>query len=148
MQRSTKDNSFLLQRAVTTNWTRRSPMTRIAVRFGLLVLALTLSISAFAKSGSGYITLYQDATLNGTTLAAGDYTVKYDEDGPNAQVKFMKGKKEVATASGQMKTLAHKAQSNSVVLSTAGSTRDISEIHFGGKTTAIAFVSSGAAAGK
>ena len=123
-------------------------MTRISVRFGLLVLALTLSISAFAKSGSGYITLYQDATLNGTTLSAGDYTVKYDEDGANAQVKFMKGRKEVATVSGQMKTLAHKAESNRVVLSTAGSARDISEIDFGGKTTAITFQSDGASAGK
>ncbi len=123
-------------------------MNRIAVRFGLLVLALTLSISAFAKSGTSYITVYQDVTLNGTTIAAGEYTVKYDEDGSNAQVKFMKGKKEVATASGQVKTLAHKAPSNGLVLNTAGSGRDVSEIHFGGKTTAIAFVSSGAAAGK
>lgn len=123
-------------------------MTRITVRFGLLVLALTLSISAFATSGSGRITLYHDATLNGTTLSAGDYVVKYDEDGANAQVKFLKGNKEVATASGQMKTLAKKAETNRVVLSTAGDARDISEIDFGGKTTAITFGSAGAAAGK
>ena len=123
-------------------------MIRNAVRFTLLVLALTLSISAFAKSKSENITLFQDVTVNGTNVPAGDYVVKYDVDGSNAQVRFTKNGKEIASANGQVKTLTQKAVRNQVVLSTAGDTRTISEIDFGGKDTAITFESAGAAAGK
>ena len=123
-------------------------MSKIPVRFALLLLALALSVSAFAKPKSENVTLYHDASLNGTSLPAGDYLVKYDVEGGSAQVTFMKGKKEVATANGQVKTLAKKPVSNQVLVNEAGNTRNISEIDFGGKDTAITFESAGAAAGK
>jgi hypothetical protein len=123
-------------------------MTRMFVRAGLLILALTLSLSAFAKPKSESITLFQDASVSGTNLPAGDYVVKYDVTGSNAQVKFMKGNKEVATANGQVKTLNKKAGSTQVVLNTEGNTRAISEIDFGGKDTAISFGSGDMSAGK
>jgi hypothetical protein len=123
-------------------------MTRLIARTGFLVLALMLSLSAFAKPKSESITLYQDATLSGTNLPAGDYTVKYDVTGSNAQVKFLKGNKEVATANGQVKTLAKKSGSTQVVLNTDGNARNISEIDFGGKDTAISFGSGDMGAGK
>jgi len=121
-------------------------MTRIAVRFALLALALTLTLSAFAKPKSENITLYHDASVNGTSLPAGDYVVKYDVDGSNAQVKFLQKGKEVASATGQVKTLEKKAPSNQVVMSNQD--RAISEIDFGGKDTAITFGASGSMAGK
>lgn len=121
---------------------------RNLVRFALLALALTLSVSAFAKDQSGSITLYQDATINGTTLPAGEYVVKYDVDGSNAQVKFMRGSKEVASANGQVKTLTTKPGTSQVVLDNSGNTRTISEIDFRGKDTAISFASGDASAGK
>src|SRR5215472_17805008 len=123
-------------------------MTRNAIRFALLVLALTVSISAFAKSKSESVSLFQDVTVNGTTVPKGDYVVKYDIEGSNAQVKFTQNGKEIATANGQVKTLTQKPVRNQVVLSTAGDTHSISEIDFGGKETAITFESAGAAAGK
>ena len=123
-------------------------MKRILVRFGLLVLALTLSVSAIAKSKSENITLYHDASLNGANLPAGDYVVQYDVDGTNAQVKFLKGSKEVASASGQVKTLTKKAGSSQVVLNIDGNARSVSEIDFGGKVTAISFESTATTAGK
>ena len=123
-------------------------MTKMPVRFALLALALTLSVSAFAKPKSESITLYQDASINGTNLPAGEYVVKYDVDGSNAQVKFMKGGKEVATANGQVKTLTKKPDSSQVVLDNSGNSRSISEIDFGGKDTAISFASGGTSAGK
>jgi hypothetical protein len=123
-------------------------MTRITLRFAFLALACTLALNAFAKPKSENITLYHDATLNGTNVPAGDYVVKYDTEGGNAQVKFMKGSKEVATATGQVKTLPKKSANSQVVLNEDGSSRSISEIDFGGKDTAISFGSAGAAAGK
>jgi hypothetical protein len=123
-------------------------MTRNAVRFALLVLAITVSISAFARSKSESISLFQEVTVNGTNIPAGDYVVKYDIDGNNAQVKFTQNGKEIASANGQVKTLTQKPVRNQVVLNTSGDTRTISEIDFGGKDTAITFESAGAAAGK
>ncbi len=123
-------------------------MTKVPVRFALLVLALTLSVSAFAKPKSENITLYQDASINGTTLPAGDYVVKYDLEGNNAQVTFVKGGKEVASANGEVKTLTKKPDANQVIMDIAGNSRTISEIDFGGKDTAISFASGGSSAGK
>ena len=123
-------------------------MTNMPVRFALLALALTLSVSAFAKPRSESMTLYQDASINGTNLPAGEYTVKYDVDGSNAQVKFMKGGKEVATANGQVKTLTKRPDSSQVILDNSGNSRSISEIDFGGKDTALSFASGGTSAGK
>jgi hypothetical protein len=123
-------------------------MTKVPVRFALLALALTLTVSAFAKPKSESITLYQDASINGTTLPAGDYVVKYDVEGNNAQVKFMKGSKEVASANGQLKTLTKKPDASQVVVDNTGNSRSISELDFGGKDTAISFASGGSSAGK
>jgi hypothetical protein len=123
-------------------------MIRNAVRFTLLVLALSLSISAFAKSKSENISLFQDVTVNGTTVPAGDYVIKYDVNGNDAQVKFTQHGKEIASTTGQVKTLSKKPVQNQVLLNTNGDTRTISEIDFGGKDTAITFESAGAAAGK
>jgi len=123
-------------------------MTRISLRYTVMALALMLSLSALAKEQSQNVTLYHDATLNGATVPAGEYTVKYDVDGSNAQVKFMQGKKEVASATGQVKNLSKKAPSNQIVLDTDNNARNISEIDFGGKDTAITFASSATAVGK
>ena len=123
-------------------------MRRFLVRAGLLALALMLSLSALAKSKTDTITLFGDATLSGTNIPAGEYVVKYEVDGSNAQVKFLKGNKEVASANGQVKNLGKKAESTQVVLNTEGNARTISEIQFGGKETAINFDSVGTTAEK
>ena len=123
-------------------------MTRNAIRFALLVFALTLSIGAFAREKSESISLFRNVTVNGTTVPAGDYVVKYDIEGSNAQVKFTQNGKEIASTNGQVKTLSKKPVRNQVFLNTAGDSRTISEIEFGGKDTAITFDSAGAAAGK
>jgi len=123
-------------------------MTRVSLRFAVLAVSLTLAVTAFAKPRSENITLYQDATVNGTNLPAGEYTVKYDVEGSNAQVRFMQGSKQVATATGQVKTLSKKTGSSQVVLDTEGNMRSISEIDFGGKDVALTFGSNGTEAGK
>jgi hypothetical protein len=123
-------------------------MTRNAIRFALFVLALTVSIGAFARSKSESISLFQDVTVNGANVPKGDYVVKYDIDGSNAQVRFTQNGKEIASANGQVKTLSKKPVRNQVLLSTAGGTHTISEIDFGGKDTAITFEGADAAAGK
>jgi len=69
-------------------------------RIALTVFASTLAISAFATQKG--ITLTSDATLNGQKLAAGDYTLDYQIHGDTADVKLIRNKKTVASATGQV----------------------------------------------
>jgi hypothetical protein len=115
-------------------------MTRMLARVALLVFAVTMSISAFAGSKSESLTLLHDAQLNGTTIPAGDYTVKYDANGSTCLVKVMKGSKTVATANGELKQLANKPQRDQVILQNdGGSVPVLSEMDFSNSTTAISF---------
>jgi len=123
-------------------------MKRFLTGTGLVVIVLLLSLSGFAKSKTDNVTLVNDATLSGKTIPAGEYVVKYEVDGTSAQVKFLKGSKEIASANGQVKNLTRKPGSTQVVVNTEGNARSISEIQFGGKETAISFDSAGMAAGK
>lgn len=117
-------------------------MTRTLARFTMLVLALTVSISAFAGSKSQTVTLYHDAQLNGKTLPAGEYDVKYDTKGSAAQVKFMRNGKEVASANGQVKQLSAAPEYNQIVTSDGNGSVSISEIHFAHSNTGVSFDSS------
>ena len=115
-------------------------MTRILAPLTVLVLALGMSISAFAGSTkTDNITLYHDAQLNGTTIPAGDYTVKCETNGTNAQVKFIKNGKEVASASGQTKDLGKKTQRAQLVLQNGGGVPSITEVDLCGSKTGVTF---------
>ena len=115
-------------------------MTRMLARIALLLFAVTMSVSAFAGSKSESLTLLHDVQLNGTTIPAGEYTVKYDANGSTCLVKVMKGNKTVATANGELKQLANKPQHDQVILQDdAGSVPVLSEMDFSNSTTAISF---------
>ncbi len=119
-------------------------MTRIVARASLLVFALAMSICAFAASKTENLSLIHDAQLNGTTIPAGDYKVKLDENGSTCQVKVMKGSKTVATANGELKQLDKKPEYNQIKLQNdAGGVPAISEMEFHNSTTAITFNSGG-----
>jgi hypothetical protein len=129
--------------------TRRLQMTRILARLTVLVFAITMSISAFAGSTkTDTITLYNAAQLNGTTIPAGDYTVKCETNGTTAQIKFIKNGKEVASASGQTKELEKKAQNGQVYLANGGGVPSITEVDLAGSKTGVTFDASMANAGK
>ena len=116
-------------------------MTRTLVRATLFVLALTMSITAFAASNSKTesVLLYKDTQVNGKTLRAGEYTVKCETTGSNAQVKFLHNGKEVATANGQVKQLTSHPDHTQVVTQDGGSVATISEIDFAHSGTAVSF---------
>jgi hypothetical protein len=122
-------------------------MNRTLVRATLFLFALTMSMAAFAASKSETVNLYSDTQVGGKTLPAGEYTVKYDATGSNAQVKFLKNGKEVATATGQVKQLASHPEHAQVVTQDSGSTRSISEIDFSHSGTGVTFDSGTMSAG-
>jgi hypothetical protein len=114
-------------------------MTRTLARVALFLFAVTMSISAFAGSKSETVTLFHDAQLNGKTIPAGEYTVKCETTGSTAQVKFIKSGKEVASASGQVKTLTAAPQYNQVITEDGGSVPTISEVDFSHTATGVSF---------
>jgi hypothetical protein len=102
----------------------------------LAALALVLSIATHAtpaKDAKSTVTpivktelrLLSPATLGGTELKAGEYSVTADD----AHARFLKNGKVIAEASVQWKDESAKPQTNAVVVDS----NQIKEIHFGGK---------------
>jgi len=120
---------------------------QLAKTFKGLVLgaALFLETGAFAAS-KGPLQLTAPATVAGKQLAAGDYTVKWDGNGPSVQVEIVKGKNVVATVPAQVVTLDHASSYDSAVVNTDNSgARVLSQIRFSGKKMALSVGEGGGA---
>ena len=101
-------------------------------------LALTLVSSAFAASKAN-LTLNNPTSINGTKLKAGDYKLEWDGSGPNVEVSILQGKNVVATTSA--KVVDSTQGFDSVTFGTAGNTKTLEEIDFGGQHKALVFSS-------
>jgi hypothetical protein len=112
----------------------RSKMNGVLTILAALTLALSIAAHATpAKDAKSSVTpivktdlrLLSPATLGGTDLKAGEYSVTADD----AHAKFLRNGKVIAEASVQWKDESAKPQTNSVVIDG----NQIKEIHFGGK---------------
>jgi hypothetical protein len=112
----------------------RSKMNGVLTILAALTLALSIAAHATpAKDAKSSVTpivktdlkLLSPATLGGTGLKAGEYSVTADD----AHAKFLRNGKVIAEASVQWKDESAKPQNNSVVIDG----NQIKEIHFGGK---------------
>jgi hypothetical protein len=105
----------------------------------LLGLALLLATSAFAAENKGSLQLPNAVTVSGKQLSAGEYSVKWDGNGPNVELNILQGKKVVATTSARLIDLSQKSSlDNALVKNNADGTRSLSEIRFSGKKYALA----------
>jgi hypothetical protein len=104
----------------------------------LLGLALLLATSAFAAN-KGSLMVSDPVTVSGKSLAAGEYTVKWEGNGPNVELSFLHGNKVIATTPARLIDLDRSAYSNtSVVKRNDDGSRTLSEIRFAGKKYALA----------
>ena len=110
---------------------------KIFAPLAILAVSLTLSIGVLAESHSKNLDLEQKVQVNGTTLQPGSYKVQWDANGSTAQVKFLKGKKEVASAPAQLKNMPKRSDGTSVVLGNKSEVPTLDEIDFGGMTQAL-----------
>ena len=80
----------------------------------VLGLAVLLASSAFAgnTNNKGTVQVGESFQVNGQQLAAGEYELRWDGAGPNVEVSFIRGKKEVAKIPATLVTL-DKAASDS-----------------------------------
>ena len=105
----------------------------------LLGLALLLATSGFAANNKGSLQVDNPVTVNGKSLAAGEYTVKWEGAGPNVELNIMKGKNVVATVPAHMLDLEQSPSRDSIVTNTnSDGHKSLSEIRFSGKKYAFA----------
>ena len=104
----------------------------------LLGLSLLLATTAFAAS-KGSLQVSEPVTVSGKSLAAGEYTVKWEGNGPNVELNILQGKKVVATIPARLIDLNRSAPGNtSVVKRNGDGSKTLSEIRFAGKKYALA----------
>jgi hypothetical protein len=103
-----------------------------------LGLALLLATSAFAAN-KGSLTVQEPVMLNGTKLAAGDYKVQWDGNGPNVELSITQGKKVIAKVPAHMVDLDSPAQTDAAVVKNNGDgTKSLTEVRLSGKKFAFA----------
>jgi hypothetical protein len=130
----------------------RTFMNVKAVKF-VLSLATAMVVAAsvgFARSWFGKsstrsysVTLDSAATLkNGTTLQAGNYTLKFQENTQTPEVEFYSGGKLIAKEQAKVQAEPQKNPSTSVELNTAGNSNVVTAIDPGGLPEKIVFTDS------
>jgi ABC-type molybdate transport system substrate-binding protein len=109
---------------------------------------LTLALSAFAGENKGSFTLPSTAQLEGKSLAAGEYKVRWEGTGPEVQVTVTQGKNTIATLPARLVERSEKARRNAVVVNNSGSASHIIELQLAGKQAALVFGSEASVAQK
>jgi hypothetical protein len=103
-----------------------------------LGLALLLATSAFAAN-KGSLTVQEPVTINGTKLAAGDYKLQWEGNGPSVELSITQGKKVLAKVPARVVNLDQPSQSDATVITKNGDgTRALSEVRLSGKKFALA----------
>ncbi len=108
-----------------------------AIKGFTLGLALLLASSALAGN-KGSLQVTSPVDVGGKQLAAGEYSVQWEGNGPDVQLNIMKGKKVVTTVPAKMVELEKSPSLDSaVVQSNSDGGRTLSQIRFSGKKYAL-----------
>ena len=106
----------------------------------ILTAFVILAGVALAANNGGALVVRETTQINGKTLPAGEYKVRWEGTGPSVQITILAGKKEVITTNGAVKE-ADKAEERDWVLYRGEKREQIAEIHFGGTKTFLVFES-------
>jgi hypothetical protein len=112
----------------------------------LLGMALLLAATAFAAN-KGTLQVTDPITVSGKQIKPGDYTVKWEGNGPDVELSILNGKNVVATVPAHAVDLdrAPDRDSTVTVVNNSG-TRVLSEIRMSGRKQAFAIGSESAKA--
>ena len=109
------------------------------VKSAVLSLAVLLASSAFAgNSNKGSLHLSEAAQINGQSVPAGDYQLRWEGTGPDVEVSFMLGKNLVTKSAAKVVALKGAPNNDAAVVDKTGSTPSITEVRFAGKKFALA----------
>ena len=117
--------------------------------FKSIVLAGVVLLAGSALAASkGPLQLQEPASVAGTQLKTGSYTVEWDGTGDQVQVKIYQGKKEIASTSARMVTLTKPQQQDGTVLRrNDDGTLTVTRINFGKKNFALEISGEGGGSG-
>jgi len=109
---------------------------------GLLIVALTgVAVFAKDKTKTATVTFSDDVMVGSTSVKAGEYKVKFNEE--NGEVSIMKGSKVVAKATGTLQARADKAHSTMMYFRD----KTLVSIAFSGQTQDVVLGGSGSTNG-
>jgi hypothetical protein len=102
---------------------------------GLAGVSLLLAGGAFAGAVSkGSLRLYENVTIQGRQIPAGDYRLEWTGSGPDVQVTILNGKETVATVPSRLIPVATKGGSDGYATSKQqDGSLSVTEIFFSGK---------------
>jgi hypothetical protein len=99
----------------------------------MFALILLMATSLFAAN-KGSLEVSDSVLVNGTKLAAGDYSLSWEGNGPNVQLNIMKGRKVVVTTPARVVDRENPQGRDSALLRmNPDGTRSLAEVRFGGK---------------
>ena len=107
---------------------------------GTLAAALVLSaVNLFAATNNkGSLELQHPATVAGTPLGTGHYTLHWEGAGEQVELKIYQGKNVVVSTPAKLVEVEHPPASNSAVMNThSDGSSSLAQIRFGGKHYAI-----------
>ena len=112
-------------------------------------LAMTvLAAGSALAANKGSLELQHPTTVAGKQLAMGSYTVQWEGNGDQVDLKIYQGKNVVASTPARVLKVDHPISSNSAVVATnADKTYTLSEIRFAGKKFALGIMNDGGGAG-
>lgn len=103
----------------------------------LLCLVLLAATTAFAPNKKS-VAIPERVTVNGKSLAAGNYKVEWESSSSNVGLSFLQYNKFVAAVPARFIDLQQPDTSDSVLLGTNGDgSRSLQEVHSGGKRYAL-----------
>lgn len=104
------------------------------------VLASGLSLSALAKDKNETRVTFSDAVQVGATdLKPGTYTLHWEGNGPDVQVKVLQGKNVVATVPAKLAQAKGGVHSDAITTRTVGNVATLDEVDFAGGKQSLVF---------
>lgn len=115
---------------------------------GIVLAAVVLLAGSALAASKGPLQLQEPASVAGTQLKTGSYTVQWEGTGDQVQVKIYQGKKEIASTSARVVTLTKPQQQDGAVLRrNDDGTLTITRINFGKKNFALEIGGDGGGSG-
>lgn len=103
----------------------------------VLVALLALAGNALAATKAS-MDLLHPASISGTQLPAGNYTLQWDGQGDQVQVQILQGKKTVAKVSAHVVKVDHPVRDNSVMVTpNSDGSQTVMRINFSKKDFAL-----------
>src|ERR1700757_323372 len=115
---------------------------------GILLVGVVLLAGSALAASKGPLELQEPASVAGTQLKSGTYTVQWEGTGDQVQLKIYQGKKEVASTSARVVTLDKPLDRDATLMRrNDDGTLTVTRINFGKKNFALELNGDGGGSG-